>query len=236
MVSLSQPERRREEQRAHVEHRRDDADHAHRAVRLLLQEERQVRDDGAEARPDHELGRADHAELHPARARRARRRRGSVCRCGRSWRPSVVRGFDDGSAPVGRPTDPVARLSPAGADGAVGRVADAAAGSGVADLARRTGRRARARPRCTPATMKRTRTSTTPASAPPTSTDSAYVPCVSVKRVPNTRPRSRSGHDLLQVGVHGDEHDRVGDAEDGEAGRAPPTRLGGRDQRRGRRP
>ena len=69
---VAQPaQRRREEQRAHVEHRRDDRPERHRGVRLLLEEEREVRDDGAEARPHHELGRADHAELHPARTRRA---------------------------------------------------------------------------------------------------------------------------------------------------------------------
>ena len=57
----------------------------------------------------------------------------------------------------------------------------------------RAGRRARTTATIAPATMKRTRTSTTPASAPPTSTESAYVPCVSVKRVPSTRPRMPSG-------------------------------------------
>ena len=65
------PEQRRERESAHVVGGRHHADEPHRGMGLLLQEHGQVRQDGAETRPDDEAGRADDAQLEPLGALRA---------------------------------------------------------------------------------------------------------------------------------------------------------------------
>ncbi len=66
---IAQPTQgRREQQRPQVVHRGDDPDEPHGAVGLLLQEDGEVRQDGAEAQPCGEVGDRDHAQLKPARA------------------------------------------------------------------------------------------------------------------------------------------------------------------------
>jgi hypothetical protein len=92
-------EGRREEQRAQIEHRGDHPDHEHRAVRLLLQEDRQIGDDGAEADPGDEAAGRHHAELEPARARRGGGR-GHLCVV-QGGHDSFARPRFEGAAPAG---------------------------------------------------------------------------------------------------------------------------------------
>ena len=66
--------------------------------------------------------------------------------------------------------------------------------------------------------------------------DARRPPCVSMKREPQTRPRTLLRHDLLHVGVDRDDARGVGDADDGEDDGGDPHLVDRRDRRHARRP